>query len=114
MLAEQSEEELDISDKFVLDNDFDSESDGECPPFLIGKDHANDSDSDDSEDELVNEEDFDPYSYSTKSSFQTLESSTKVYVPLKSVFIKRDKKMRGSLLDKPRHLRMHVVYRYFY
>ena len=49
-------------------DDFDCESDGEFPP-LTGHDHGNVSDSDDSDDEWVNEEqDFDPYSHNTKTS----------------------------------------------
>ena len=60
MLHNQSKEEMDISVKFILHENFDSESDGECRR-LIGYDHGNDSDSDDSDDEWVNEEqDFDP------------------------------------------------------
>ena len=68
MLRKQSEEKIGMSDEFMSHDDFDSESDGECPP-LTGHDHGNDSDSDDSDDEWVNEkQDFDPYSYNIKTS----------------------------------------------
>ena len=86
VLAEQSEEELDASDRFVLYDDFDSMLDGECPP-LIRRDHANGFDSDDSEDEWVIEEDFDPCSHNTNSSWQALQFGTKNYFPSKSVFV---------------------------
>ena len=79
-----------MPDELVLDHDFDSASDGECPPF-IGKTHANDSDGDDSEDEWVDEEDFDPHSCSTKSRSQTLQFGTKAHVPSKSAFVDQKK-----------------------
>ena len=60
-----------MPDDFVLDYDFDSESDGECRP-LIGKDHASDSDGGNSGNERVDENDFDPHSRVKKSSSQAL------------------------------------------
>ena len=96
MLHNQSEEEMDISDKLILHDDFDSESDGEYRP-LIGYDHGNDSDSDDSDDEWVNEEqDFDPYSYNTKTSSQTLQFGNEVCVPSKSAFAHQKNKKKPS------------------
>ena len=90
-LAEKSEEELGMPGGLVLKgNDFDSDSDGEHPP-LIGKDHANDSDSDDSGSEWANEEDLETHSNIVKPISQALQLDTKARAPSKSAFVDQSK-----------------------
>ena len=82
MLHEQFEEETGTPNEFVSHDDFHSESDGECPP-LIERDRANDSDSDNSEGEWANEEDFEFHSCNAKTSSQTLKFSCEARAPSK-------------------------------
>ena len=101
----KAEEEQETSEKLMLnDNDFDSESDGECP-HLIGKDYDDSDsfsgDSDEEEDckfkhkrasDHSGDEDVDSYSKITSFFTQILQFGNKTCVSSKSVFAKEFKK----------------------